>query len=226
MAKSGSDATSRPRSRPKGPSKDEKRGSEEKRRAILEAATHVFAEKGFRGATLREIASTAGLRSHTHIYWYFRDKTEILVTALREGSEAARIPSLDELCELPIARGLERVARAYLRAFDSPRTQELFQIVLSEAARYPEVREEFGKTVRTTTLDVLTELLAFHAKAGHIRAPRPRALATAFWGQLVAFVAIRDIVPNVAGALPGLDVYVDEIVEIFLEGLRPRDAAK
>lgn len=194
----------------------------EKRRAILDAACRVFAEKGFGGASIRQIASAAGLRSHTHLYWYFRDKAEILLAALREGTDSARLPEFDELRDLTAARALERVARAYLRAFEEPRAVELFRIVLAESARDPEVRDEFGKAARSTTIDLLTEILEHHHAAGRLWAPRARTSATIFWGQLVMFVAIREVAPSVAGALPDPDGYVDEVVDTFLDGMRPR----
>ncbi|MEM9176805.1 MAG: TetR/AcrR family transcriptional regulator [Myxococcota bacterium] len=192
------------------------------RQAILDSATHVFADRGFRGASLREIAAGAGLKSHTHIYWYFADKSALLIAVLRGSVESARIPDLEELRALPIRDALERVAHAYLRAFESPQSQELFRILLAESARDPAVQEEFGKAAPTTTVNVLTELLALHSANGALDVPNPRAQATIVWGQLIAFVAIRDIAPHLAGALPGIEGYVDTIVGTLLDGLRPR----
>ena len=47
-----------------------------RRREILDAATHVFAERGYPRATLEEIAATAEFAKGT-IYNYFRSKEEI-----------------------------------------------------------------------------------------------------------------------------------------------------
>src|SRR5919197_74693 len=49
--------------------------SESGRRAqILDAALHVIADHGFRGASIKRIAARAGLKSPALIYWYFKDK--------------------------------------------------------------------------------------------------------------------------------------------------------
>ena len=50
---------------------------EERRGQILRAALSVFSQKGFHGATIREIASAAGLAEGT-IYLYFPSKQEVL----------------------------------------------------------------------------------------------------------------------------------------------------
>ncbi|PWK14975.1 TetR/AcrR family transcriptional regulator [Tumebacillus permanentifrigoris] len=51
--------------------------AEETKRAILGAASELFAERGFDTVTMREIAKVAGC-SHTTIYLYFKDKEALL----------------------------------------------------------------------------------------------------------------------------------------------------
>jgi AcrR family transcriptional regulator len=53
---------------------------QESRQKILDAA---FADKGFRGATIKSIAHRAGLQSPSLIYWYFPTK-EYLFQAIVE----------------------------------------------------------------------------------------------------------------------------------------------
>ena len=51
---------------------------------ILEAARRVFARKGFAGASVDDIAETAGLAKGT-LYIYFHSKRELYLAALRQG---------------------------------------------------------------------------------------------------------------------------------------------
>ena len=53
--------------------------SDDKRQRILEAATRVFARKGYFAARVSEIARKAGVADGT-IYLYFRNKEDILVS--------------------------------------------------------------------------------------------------------------------------------------------------
>src|ERR671931_1505395 len=54
-----------------------------RRGQILDAATHVMAEHGFRGASIKRIAQRAGLKSPALIYWYFRDKQALFEAVLQ-----------------------------------------------------------------------------------------------------------------------------------------------
>ena len=60
-----------------------------RREQILEAATRVFAEKGFRRATTREVAREAGVSEGT-IYNYFDDKDALMVAILDRLNETER----------------------------------------------------------------------------------------------------------------------------------------
>src|SRR3989304_2945717 len=54
------------------------------RPAILAAARHLFAERGFAGTSMREIAEAAGV-SKAAIYHHFRDKRRLYRELLDEG---------------------------------------------------------------------------------------------------------------------------------------------
>src|SRR6266516_4469346 len=57
-----------------------------RRNQILDAATKVFAEKGFHRATIKEIARVAGIADGT-IYTYFSSKTDVLLGILNRLNE-------------------------------------------------------------------------------------------------------------------------------------------
>ena len=50
---------------------------QDKRQLILDAATHVFAEKGYHGSRISDIAREAGI-AYGLVYHYFKNKEEIL----------------------------------------------------------------------------------------------------------------------------------------------------
>lgn len=55
------------------------------RDAILDAAERQFAERGFDGASVREIAAEAGLRNQASLYHYFEHKQALYEAVLRRG---------------------------------------------------------------------------------------------------------------------------------------------
>src|SRR5260370_12063495 len=58
-----------------------------RRNQILDAATEVFAQKGFHRATIKEIARVAGIADGT-IYTYFASKTDVLLGILNRLNES------------------------------------------------------------------------------------------------------------------------------------------
>ena len=74
---------------------------------ILDAATRVFASKGYRAATTREIAAEAGVSEGT-IYNYFDSKYDLLIAM----SKRLALESLHQLDALPP----EKNVRGYITA--------------------------------------------------------------------------------------------------------------
>src|ERR1017187_9240080 len=58
-----------------------------RRNQILDAATQVFAQKGFHRATIKDIARVAGIADGT-IYTYFASKTDVLLGILNRLNES------------------------------------------------------------------------------------------------------------------------------------------
>ncbi|WP_411887024.1 TetR/AcrR family transcriptional regulator [Hydrocarboniphaga effusa] len=67
--------------------------SNEKRAEILDAARKLFMEVGYDATSMAAIATSAGVSANT-IYWYFKDKDELLIavldTELEQGLTALR----------------------------------------------------------------------------------------------------------------------------------------
>ena len=72
--------------------------SEERRAAIVRSAIHLFAEKGFRGATTRELAAAAGVTEPV-LYQHFRAKRD-LYSAIIEAKAAEVSEHAGELRQL------------------------------------------------------------------------------------------------------------------------------
>lgn len=72
---------------PRGQTGGRAAASEKTRRRILDTAVELFSKKGYRGATIREICSKAGVELPT-LYWYFGSKSSLLATALDEVGKA------------------------------------------------------------------------------------------------------------------------------------------
>ena len=92
----------------------------ERKEAILRAAAHEFAEKGYERASLNRMIKEAGLSKGT-FYYYFEDKTDLFVTVLRGKlpsevwlSESGLLGSDDETSFWRCLRALDLRKYAYL----------------------------------------------------------------------------------------------------------------
>jgi AcrR family transcriptional regulator len=87
----------------------------EKRTEIVGAARALFLETGYEATSMASIAAAAGVASNT-IYWYFRDKDELLVAVLdaelKSGMAAVlRAPATDTTGRLLLVVGQLEQAR-------------------------------------------------------------------------------------------------------------------
>jgi len=100
----------RPKRGPGRPSTRHARRREE----ILKTAAGVFAERGFHGASMRDIAARLGVRQAA-IYYYFPSKTAILEAICREGITAfvERLGAI-AAATLPVEEKIRRAIRAHL----------------------------------------------------------------------------------------------------------------
>lgn len=112
-------------------------GRDPLRDRLLDAAAEVFAESGYEGARVHQIAERAGLTTGA-IYNRFTGKTELLLSALDRHSE----PLLDVLVEadLPTSDVLAALAADLLNEKERPRAALLFEALLS-ARRESELAE-------------------------------------------------------------------------------------
>src|SRR5918993_5107202 len=93
----------------------------ERRQQILEAATEEFAAKGFLGATIKDIAQRAKLRSQALIYWYFPTKAALFEAVLDTHLPIFQVV-LDPAAwrERPPEEVLPLLARSFLAGADKP----------------------------------------------------------------------------------------------------------
>jgi AcrR family transcriptional regulator len=158
-----------------------------RRGQILEAARRVFAERGFRRATTREVARAAGISEGT-IYNYFEDKDALLMAILEELNETER--RAEEFEE-----GMDSDFRGFLEGYLRRRmsliwqNREVFRVVLSEMLVDAGLRETYLRRVVEPTMKIGEENLRARVERGEVwetDAPLAvRAVAGAVLGVLV-----------------------------------------
>lgn len=100
------------------------------RHRLLDAAEHVFAEKGVSRTSLHDIAQAAGV-SRGAIYWHFKNKAD-LFNAMMERTTLPLEDSLHQIGHDPASDPLHELQRAILDAMrkisSDERTRRVFEV--------------------------------------------------------------------------------------------------
>jgi len=139
-----------------------------RRNQILDAATQVFAQKGFHRATIKEIARVAGIADGT-IYTYFASKTDVLLGILNRLNEST---DREQQLNPENTQDIRAFFTSYLRqrmALFWPNA-EVFQAVLPEMLVNAELRELYYQQVIAPTMMVAEHSFQAQSAAGQIRA--------------------------------------------------------
>lgn len=155
-----------------------------RRKQILDAATQVFAEKGFHRATVKEIARVAGIADGT-IYTYFASKDEVLLAVLDRLNETTERKQQFVLGD---EQDLKAFFRAYLRqrmALLWPNA-EVFRAVLPELLVNGELRKRYYEQVLAPTIAVGEQFSQGQSEQLQINIPLTvRAIAGTLLGLLL-----------------------------------------
>jgi TetR/AcrR family acrAB operon transcriptional repressor len=198
------------------------------REQLLDAAQHVFREKGVGHTTLAEVADAAGV-TRGAIYWHFRSKAE-LFKAMVERAELPMDAALEELAEGghddPLGQARDLALRALLHLATSERTQAVFDIVFLRCEYTADLLPVQEQHLKERALCIDRCAQAFRRAVKHGQLPADTDVGLASRG-LYAFVGglMRDAVESphdhdLAASAPPL-------IDLFFEGLKrnpPRKA--
>ena len=191
-----------------------------RRAQILDAALHVMAEHGFRGASIKRIAERAGLKSPALIYWYFKDKHALLEGIFTRLSPfLSTVAAAEAALDDPPEQVLPIIVGSFARIATQPDTGRFIRVMLSEFARHRAVANFFAERGPLVILRFLERYLRRQVELGRLRPHDSAAAARAFMGMLIVFVLGREIFPGVGAGFPSAEAYGEQVTGIFLSGL-------
>jgi AcrR family transcriptional regulator len=134
-----------------------------KRRQILDGARKVFMDLGFDGASMNEIARSAGVSKGT-LYVYFADKYRLFEAIL----EAEELEQRRTTFNFDPARDAETTlaefGQAYMQLLCRPGGGSSIRTVMAIAERMPDVGSRFYVNVMAKTIDGLADYLRAHVR--------------------------------------------------------------
>ena len=189
--------------------------SVDKRRLLLDAATKVFAERGYHACRVGDIAAEAGV-AHGLLYHYFSSKEEVLHTIFRE-TWSLMLEAIHEI-ESRGGRARDQVrqlATVVLGAWNA--NPELIRLLVREVVRGSRLEQEIQEI--RLAFDATERIVQRGVATGEFR-PRlhPRVASWVLYG------ALEEVLTGwVMGRPPetpeDVAVAVDTVVTVLCDGL-------
>ena len=186
----------------------------DKRAAILNAATGVFAEKGFFNSKVADIAKAAGVADGT-VYLYFKNKDDVLHSIFDRAMEEFIGDGRRELELLSKPEDkLRRIAELHLERLGADREMAIvFQVELRGSIKF---MQEFSAAGFSEYLDIIRKTIEEGQKNGVFRTDlKPVVCAKIFYGALDEMVT-NWIISNKSYQLAPM---ANEVLKIFFGGV-------
>jgi AcrR family transcriptional regulator len=203
------------------------RDGQQTRQALLDAALQLFAEKGYFGTSLRDIARHVGVRESA-LYNYFPSKEslfEAVVMADRAETAERLAPALDApVTDLRVF--LEDLATRAIDAYKSPTQQQRFRILMSDGIRLAVegrinlIDQQMGsksQVVRTLMIRLMNE--------GFLKPGDPELLTFQFISPLMTWRQLQALRPSFP-LVTDTRAFVKGHVDVFLNGSMRREASE
>jgi len=183
---------------------------------VLGAAIKLISEKGYLGATTREIAQEAGVTELT-LFRHFGSKEQLFEQVLNSYTFLPALKELlPELYNLPYEEALRLVATKFLQTLKERKS--MIKIMFSEINLYPEkIRAMYNKSIKDVRFTLSHYFGALHKK-GLLRDVSPATAAQMFLGMLVSYYRTEEILSGSEITKARMEKNVQEFVDIFTHG--------
>ncbi|WP_017758793.1 TetR/AcrR family transcriptional regulator [Pseudacidovorax intermedius] len=186
---------------------------------LLLAASQVFREKGFEGASMGDIAARAASSKAT-LYGYFSSKDELFVAVTIAAAESHFEPIFDALGKEDdeFEPALRRYGEKFLIAACSPEAVQAQRAVIAEAGR-SDVGRQFYEQGPRKGMQELATFLELHMQRGSMRQTDPLIAAR----HLSALLDAETMLPRMLGfeqawTRAQLRAYARRAIDAFLNG--------
>jgi AcrR family transcriptional regulator len=196
--------------------------AEDRRQQILEAATELFADKGFRGTTTREIAELAKV-NEAIIFRHFQSKEELYWAVIEHkcrDRRAHRVLREYVAKDLTVEEVFKGVALEFLRTKD--RNSSLNRLLLFSSLEHHELSERFFRTHMTEVYEDTAKYIRQQVKAGKLRDVDAVLAARGFWGMLVYHFWLQELFGAEQYQPFDVEHVSNTLVEVWLKGMLPR----
>jgi AcrR family transcriptional regulator len=193
-----------------------------RRQRLLEAATRLFAEKGFEATTLSDLVGEAG-GSRTSLYEYFGGKEGLLRAVMAEQCDRllADLAALRPDPSMTPDAALARMGLRFVEGLMDDEAMAVLRVLIAEGNKLPEMGAFLLRRGPDSVVARTAEYLLELAEAGKLRIEDPKGAARAFIGLLVGDMLLRRLVsPACRFSRHEMEDHVRRSVSVFLTGAR------
>ena len=196
--------------------------SEERRAAIIHAACQIFADKGFRGTTTRELAAAVGVTEPV-LYEHFKTKRDLYSEIIGEkaGEGLTILAGLrDQYEQKDDDSGFfNALGNIIVQWYTKDPT--FIRLLLFSNLEGHELKDLFLERTQQC-FDIISGYIDRRISAGAMRAVDPKIAARSFFG-MVAHYSLTGLVFGCAPLSQAPEEIVKEMVAIFMSGMCKED---
>jgi AcrR family transcriptional regulator len=191
----------------------------DRREDILNASLNLFAEKGFHGTSMRDIARAADITEGL-IYHYFASKRDLFRAIIEEHSFLPLLRTLPELAEhLDLRALLIVLARGF---FDVLRQNaQLTRLLLQEVQVFPEEKEAFFADAVGRSITELAQIIDARMSPRARSQVDPQVASRIFFNSLLAFFVEQEILGGKHLLPADEQIYIEHLVDMFVKRMGP-----
>ena len=193
-----------------------------KRRQIIDGARKVFMDLGFDGASMGEIARSAGVSKGT-LYVYFADKNRLFEAIVEEETLQQGKVFFNFDPERDVTTTLMDFGRAYVQMLCRPGGGSATRTVMAIAERMPDVGRRFYNNVVALTIARLADYLEIRTASGDLAIEDCELAATQFMQMCQASLFMPFLFQAAPAPTPErIEQVVDSATRMFLAGYQAK----
>ena len=188
---------------------------------ILKVATTLFSELGYKGASVRKIASAVGIRESA-LYNHYKNKEEIFLEVAKGIFSSPFSMNEEEIKELALKGKpfLNKFTMQYKMLTFDKANENMFRLLMIELMQNRDLREQFQSEFHEKNIKLLSEGFFIMMQNGLIKSSDPMMISYEFLSTLFYIRLQVTLMRFDALSTSSLSTQFEKHVEFFWESIR------
>jgi len=190
---------------------------------ILDAATKIFAQKGYEGGRTSDIAKEANIAEGT-IFRYFKTKKDLLVGLLMpliiKFFRPLMFNSMEKIMDNEKNDSINVVLKNIMmdRVTLIKKNAPLVKTVMVESIYHPELLKPLQKEIAPKVIPIVDKFFKENIEKGNLRDIDPRLMTRSLISLVAGFSILSNALPDVF-TTDGDETEIEKIVDILINGI-------